>query len=286
MAGYKKVLALVNDSARSRETLTLAARVAREHAGELTALYSVEKARHAPYLDRSMTNTLVALERRCALAQEMVADTAEAIGMPIAFRYEEGDPATVAVRAARLHDLIVAGQWNPDDPGETRADFSYRLLMGSGRPVLFVPHAGDFAVCGKRVLISWNGTRESARAVRDALPVISRAEFVEAIQFAPNENEASEDGRLDGLQSYLAAHDIEVEITIQVPPHPSISERILSPTNVDASFAEMLLSHAADLGADLVVMGAYGHSRGFELVLGGMTRTFLSSMPIPFLMSH
>lgn len=286
MNGYRKVLALINDSARSRATLTLAAAVAREHGAALTALYSVEQARHAPYLDRSMTNTLIAFERRCALAQEMVADTADATAVTIAFRYEEGDPATVAVRAARLHDLVVAGQWNPEDPGEIRADLAYRLLMGSGRPVLFVPYAGDFATCGERVLISWNGTRESARAVRDALPVLTRAAFVEAIQFASANSGTADDGRLAGLQAYLGAHAVDIATTIQVPPHPSITERILSPTNVDASFAEMLLSHAADLAADLVVMGAYGHSRGFELVLGGMTRTFLASMPIPILMSH
>src|SRR3990170_1479082 len=135
MNSYKRVLALVNDSARSRETLAFAARVAREHAAELSALYCVDQSRHAPYLDRSMTNTLVAFERRTALAQELVADVAEASGFPIAFRADDRDPALVAIRAARVHDLIVVGQWNPDDPGATRDDLSYRLLMGCGRPV-------------------------------------------------------------------------------------------------------------------------------------------------------
>ena len=283
---YRKMLALVNDSARSRETLKLAAMVAREHSAGLTALYCVEQARHAPYLDRSMTNTLVAFERRCAIAEELVADVAEEAGIPISFHFDDGDPASVSVRAARLHDLVVAGQWDPDDSGATRADLSYRLIMGGGRPVLFVPHSGDFPTCGKRVIVSWNGTRESARAVRDALPVLARAAFVEAIRFTPNDDGADVDERLGGLTGYLAVHGVTAETTLQVPPHPSISERILSPTNVDASFAEMLLSHAADLNADLIVMGGYGHSRGFELVLGGMTRTFLASMPIPVLMSH
>ncbi len=286
MAAFKKVLALVNDSERSRDTLGLAARVAREHGGGLTALYCVEQSRHAPYLDRSMTNTLVAFERRSAIAEEMVADVAESAGIPIKFISDDGDPATIAVRAARLHDLVVAGQWNAEDTGSTPADLSYRLLMGAGRPVLFVPHSGEFESCGTRVLVSWNANRESARAVSDALPILARASFVEAIQFSNGGGGGEDDERLGGLSDYLAAHGISAATTRQVPPHPSISERILSPTNVDASFAEMLLSHAADLGADLVVMGGYGHSRGFELILGGMTRTFLASMPIPVLMSH
>ena len=286
MTGLRKVLTLVNDSARSRDTLGLAARLAREHGTSLTALYCVEQSRHAPYLDRSMTNTLVAFERRCANAEEMVADVAESAGIPIKFIYDDGDPATIAVRAARLHDLVVVGQWNAEDSGSTPSDLSYRLLMGAGRPLLFVPHSGDFATCGTRVVISWNANRESARAVGDAMPILARASFVEAIQFSSPDNGDQDDERLGGLSSYLAAHGISAETTRQVPPHPSISERILSPTNVDASFAEMLLSHAADLGADLVVMGGYGHSRGFEMILGGMTRTFLASMPIPVLMSH
>ncbi len=285
MAEYKKVLALVNDSERSRDTLGVAALVAREHGIALTALYCVEQSRHAPYLDRSMTNTLVAFERRSANAQEMVADVAEAAGIPIKFISDDGEPATIAVRAARLHDLVLVTQWSAEDSGSTPADLSYRLLMGAGRPVLFVPHSGDFQACGNRVLISWNANRESARAVSDALPILVRASFVEAIQFSSNGGGADDD-RLGGLSDHLAAHGISAKTTRQVPPHPSISERILSPTNVDASFAEMLLSHAADLSADLVVMGGYGHSRGFELILGGMTRTFLSSMPIPVLMSH
>jgi nucleotide-binding universal stress UspA family protein len=260
--------------------------MARDHGAGLTALYCVEQSRHAPYLDRSMTNALVAFEQRCAHAEEMVADVAESSGIPIKFIYDDGEPATMAVRAARLSDLVVVGQWNADDPGSTPADLSYRLLMGGGRPVLFAPHSGEFENCGTRVVISWNATRESARAVSDALPILTRAAFVEAIQFSSNGAANEDDERLGGLSAYLAAHGISAGTTRQVPPNPSISERILSPTNVDASFAEMLLSHAADLGADLVVMGGYGHSRGFELILGGMTRTFLASMPIPVLMSH
>ena len=286
MAAFKKVLALVNDSERSRATLGFAARIARAHDAGLSALYCVEQSRHAPYLDRSMTNTLVAFERRRANAEELVADVAESAGTTIKFIADDGDPAAIAVRAGRLHDLVVIGQWNAEDSGSTPADLSYRMLMGAGRPVLFVPHSGDFQECGTRVLVSWNANRESARAVSDALPILLRASFVEAIQFSSNSAGADDDERLGGLSAYLAAHGIKAETTRQVPPNPSISERILSPTNVDASFAEMLLSHAADLGADLVVMGGYGHSRGFELILGGMTRTFLASMPIPVLMSH
>ena len=85
---------------------------------------------------------------------------------------------------------------------------------------------------------------------------------------------------------HLRAHGVSATCAVKPVREMSFSERMLNPTVVDASIAELLLSHAADMDADLIVMGGYGHTRTFELVLGGVTRTLLGSMTIPVLMSH
>jgi len=79
---------------------------------------------------------------------------------------------------------------------------------------------------------------------------------------------------------------VSAKRTVKPLRQVSFRERMLTPTVVDASIAELVLSHAADMNADLIVMGGYGHTRAYELVLGGVTRTLLGSMTVPVLMSH
>src|SRR5690606_4452572 len=154
-------------------------------------------------------------------------------------------------------------------PGWFPADF----VMRCGRPVLLVPYAGRFEAVGRRVLVAWDAGREAARAVRDALPLLKRAEHVEVVSFNPDRPGARH-GPIPGadLAAYLARHDVKVHVSQQ---HGD-----------DIEVGEQILSRAADLHSDLIVMGAYGHSRLRELALGGATRTLLASMTVPVLMSH
>ena len=88
------------------------------------------------------------------------------------------------------------------------------------------------------------------------------------------------------MVTYLSAHGVSANCTVKPVREIPVTERMLTPTVVDASIAELLLSHAADMNAELIVMGGYGHTRVHELVLGGVTRTLLGSMTVPVLMSH
>jgi nucleotide-binding universal stress UspA family protein len=148
-----------------------------------------------------------------------------------------------------------------------------RVTLASGRPILVVPYAGHFATLGQRVLVGWDASREATRAVGDAMPLLAAAEQVTVLAIDPQAGPGGH-GELPGadISLHLARHGVKAVI-----------ERTVS---ADVPIGDVLLSRAADLGADLLVMGAYGHSRARELLLGGATRTVLGSMTLPVLMSH
>jgi nucleotide-binding universal stress UspA family protein len=158
----------------------------------------------------------------------------------------------------------------PIKAGDRRPE---QVALASGRPVLIVPYAGHFDNVGRRVLIAWNATREAARAVSDAMPLLTSAELVTVLTIDPREGPHGH-GELPGadIALHLARHGVKAQI-----------ERTVS---AGMPVGEVLLSRVADLGADLIVMGAYGHSRAREVLLGGATRSVLRSMTVPVLMSH
>jgi len=190
------------------------------------------------------------------------------------WREATGDPVATAALHARYADLVVLGQVDPeDDRTRVAPGFVDGFLLAAGRPVLLVPYAGAFERLGRRVLVAWNASREATRAVTDALPLLERAEKVTVLSIDP-EPSAGGHGEVPGadLALYLARHGVKAE-----------AQRTGS-DGVDVG--NTLLSRAADLSADLIVMGAWGRSRMRELVMGGATRTVLSDMTVPVLMSH
>ncbi|MCW5654382.1 universal stress protein [Hydrogenophaga sp.] len=172
-------------------------------------------------------------------------------------------------RRALYADLMILGQRDPKDPADAElpADFLPSLLIESGRPALILPSANSVDTVGQTVLVAWKETRESARAVTAALPWLRRARAVHLLGYG----DAVQDS-LDALKGFLQTHGI-VAMAHAGGPEPDEA-------------GNPLLSAAADLGADLLVMGCYGHSRAREWVLGGATRTVLGSMTLPVLMVH
>jgi nucleotide-binding universal stress UspA family protein len=171
--------------------------------------------------------------------------------------------------SARLHDLSIVLQ-----PERDRDTFDnvvpLEIMIHSGRPVLFIPHIHRGGFDTKHVGIAWDGSRLAARAVHDAAPFLARAPSITIISV--NEAQAPACASAADLATYLAQHSQAAKI-----------ERV----NADrADIHAIILSIAADLGIDLVVMGAYGHSRLQERILGGVTRGILQSMTVPTLMSH
>ncbi|MFL9934653.1 universal stress protein [Paraburkholderia sp. RL18-103-BIB-C] len=188
------------------------------------------------------------------------------------WRAPDGPSAETAILHARHADLLILGQEDAEDRSAYIArQFVEDVVMGSGRPAIVLPHAGPASPRMENVMIAWDGGRESARAATDALPLIRRASFVTimTVQRHPR------DGEPTGIDvaAWLARHGIEASFTT-------------APKASGVNTGAMLLNMLADRHIDLLVMGAYGHARAQERLLGGVTRTMLQSMTVPVLMSH
>ena len=189
------------------------------------------------------------------------------------WRVTEGFIDSELVIQARYTDLLVLGQTDPDAQTPTPSDLPEAVVLASGRPTLVVPHIGVRAPIGESVLLCWNASRESARAAADALPFLRMAKKVVILVVDPRtspDGHGAEPGADVAL--WLTRHGVKVTVQRDVA--------------ADSDVGGVILSRAADIGSDLIVMGVYGHSRVRAMVLGGVSRTLLSSMTIPVLISH
>jgi nucleotide-binding universal stress UspA family protein len=213
-------------------------------------------------------------EESAALALSLFQKAVGKNGVRNEWRDIPGDAIDIVTLHARHADLAVVGQVDidgSDAPGDRH--LPDQLALDAGIPVLVIPSVGRYPEIGKRVLIAWNGSREARRAVGDAMPFLSAANAVKVLAINPKDGENGH-GDIAGADIclHLARHDIK-----------ATCESIRAP---DLGVGSMLLSRAADDGADLLVMGAYGRSRLSELVLGGATRHILQHMTLPVLFSH
>ena len=289
MNEIQRLLCHVSDGPRAADVLRFALRVAQPWQAQVSAVHAVEPMPTGAYLspEASTIAAQLSLETERARQEQatrVVASVAQGAGVELPFEACQGDPLAALLARARSADLLVLGQRDPEHNDGMTAGMASSLVVGSSCPLLFHPFAGEFETCGTRVLVAWLPSRESARALRDALPFLRRAKVVELVQFAKQED-AHEQPLNDAL-AHLLRHGVKATGAVRQSREPSITERMLSPWTPDASVAEALLSHAADFGADLIVMGGYGHSRAWELALGGVTRTILQSMTVPVLMSN
>ena len=173
-------------------------------------------------------------------------------------------------RIARRFDMAVVGQARREQ-GASEELLIEGALFGSGRPVVVVPYTQQEGLRLDRILICWDGSRPAARAIADAIPLLSRAKTVDIVVVI---GERDKSGEITGrnMRRHLARHGIETEIK-----HITASGGVAQ---------NAILAHAAETGATFIVMGGYGHSRLREFILGGVTRGILKSMPVPVLMSH
>ena len=277
---YKTIMVHMDTSARANARLSLALKLGRRFGAHLDGLFAAfEPHPHEFYVmagtaDYYDTHRKLRREQRGAIERLFRAELARA-QVDGAWVTPEGDPVTAVMQRSRSADLVILGQTDRDDPESYIAEhFPETVLMGAGGPVLLMPYTGSFESVGERVLVGWNGSREASRAVHDAMPFIARAGHVTIVAasttFTPAESQAS----CTDLAAMLARHGAT---TVDITRFDSAATE---------STGDALLSYAADGGYDLLVMGAYGHARLQELVLGGATRSILATMTLPVLMSH
>jgi nucleotide-binding universal stress UspA family protein len=179
-----------------------------------------------------------------------------------------GTAAGFVTRIASTVDLVVLGQRDPDH--STGLDAPEEVIVDCGRPVLIVPSGRRVDTLGERVLIAWNNSREAMRAMHDALPLLAQSSEVLIVWVNPEHGD--DKGLADDVAAHLSRHGLNVR-----------PEVITSPI---AATADTLLARAADARVDLIVMGAYGHSRLREKLLGGVTHDVLRDSSLPVLMAH
>lgn len=211
--------------------------------------------------------------QRAAAAIAIFDTEARNAGISYRSRSAEDMPADAAASigaAARLYDLTIVLQ--PDAEQKTfDNNIPAEILLQSGGPVLIVPHIFRGAFKAKRIGICWDGSRLAARAVRDARPLLAQADALVAISFNETDRVPA-DASSDKLATHLARAGLPIR-HIDLPAARS-------------EIQPSILSVAADETLDLLVMGAYGHSRLQEGILGGVTREMLQTMTVPTLMSH
>ena len=276
----KTLLVHVNDKPQCKQQLNFAIRLALDFDARLVGIYLVPTHELTPSIAALLPNDVVA--RRLqetgvaqAQAETLFRQAAQVAGLTaIEWRAPSGDPVAAAVAHARCADLTVIGQPEADQPDfRFLEELAQTVALSAGRPTLFTPYAGLGRPPGQRVLVAWDGGREASRAVGDALPILARAKHVTVTAIHRDESDRiADEAATSRLADYLHSHGIDAKVD-----HSSIE---------DISVGEWLLSRSADLDIDLIVMGAYAHTRLRELVLGGVTRTMLRSMTVPVLMSH
>jgi nucleotide-binding universal stress UspA family protein len=282
----KDILVHVDNGSRSAARIGVALGLARQHGAHLIGLCVADIPNTEYFYGATLPFAGGGVEQ---VVQRMRADAvAVSAGIEAAFRdrirredvegewrFVEGKvPATVALHA-RYADLTVVGQPNPYDASDdTNRDATVVTpLMSSGRPVLVVPFAGEFTRIGQHVLVAWNASREAARAVNDALPLLEKAAKVTVLAVNPRQGIVGHgDVPATDIALHLARHGVKAEAAHTVAN--------------DIPDGDVLLSYAADLGADMIVAGGYGHSRAREMVFGGVTRTLIEEMTVPVFLSH
>ena len=272
----KSILVHIEASERGRLCLETALELAVQHDAHLTGLAvkapfyipSFAAAQVPPDIYTAMSEEQ---DQRIAKAKDMFEESVRAHSRQDRCQWvqADGDIASAITDLSRFSDLVILGQEDEDKDAETYQSVPDNVILSSARPVLVIPYIGTPANMGSSVLIAWDGSREAARAVFDARPLLEKAGSITVLSANPGKGE---DAPGADLARYLAEHGITA--TIQ----KTISDGV--------SVGDLLLNEISEGGYDLAVMGGYGHLRLREMILGGVTRHMLGHMTIPVLFAH
>lgn len=272
-----QLLVHVDDSPAAAVRLAYARKIAARHDAAVTATYAVIPALiEVPFAAEAGPQAMSALreidDERLRRARAACAGAGADGGVAVGWCELAGFPLVPAFAEQALYaDLLVLGQRQPQGgPAGIPFDFVESVLLDSGKPALVVPYAARELAAPESIAIAWKPTREAARAVAAALPLLQRAREVHVLTWG--ELAEKPEGGLD-LGGWLERRGVQPAWHRETGAEPE-------------AIGDRFLSRAFELGADLGVMGVYGHSRAREWVLGGASRTVLQAMTVPMLMAH
>ena len=279
--GYKTISVSLNDIAGNSKLLDITAGIARIFGAHVNGIYIIPAPQVYPNGGADIVpiimdyNQVYFRDHAKKVRSDFIARM-QADDLTYAFIQIESSFSNISndtIRASQVSDLVVCNAVDDNTTTGIESDFTESLIISTGRPLLVIPKQFNTTVNFDRIVVGWNGSHEAARAVFDALPVLKRASEVHFTVVDPQ--------KMDDRTAKWAGADISETVA----RHGVKASADTYPTNgEDPGIA--LLEHAKDLGAGLIVMGAYGHSRLREFILGGATRTILEEMDIPVLLSH
>lgn len=274
----KNLLVHINNSKQCPKRLDVAAALAARHSALVTGLYVVPRPYVSPFMDAGKLDLLImkagAAEERGERAANRFSQVMQAAGVGFESAPVDGYPAAALSANAHFVDLVIMGQHDPEDEQDhDPRDLPVEVAMLSGRPVLMVPYGSAPKEPGKKMLVAWDGSRAAVRAVYDAMPLLAQAEEALLLSVNPDSPVA---GRGDtpgaDMESALRRHGVKVKgVTIN---------------DSKATVSEVIRRSAEDMQADTIVMGAYGHSRVRELLLGGATSSLLANTKVNLFLAH
>jgi nucleotide-binding universal stress UspA family protein len=278
---FKRIAVDASHDENYKRRLTAATQLARQHDAEVVGVYTGLFERRNAYDEVVMPERYLAMRKEAMKkheeeAQAIFWDVLEAAGIHGKWRTPHGGAVEALSIHARFCDLLVMSQNGFDQPvGSLFPDLAESAILSAGRPVLMVPNRGNLnGPIGQRVLFCWDYGRRSARAFKDAAPVLKKSTHLFVLTVDPNPDLLKyRDLAPDDFSSYCALHN-----------YPKIQELRAQSANLDVG--NTILNAAADHSCDLAIMGAYSHSRVREWMLGGASRSLLEAMTVPILFSH
>ncbi len=206
-------------------------------------------------------------EAKLLFAKQLLKDAALADSDNISYQEVTGDAAHTLARHSCVSDLVVLARGKEGEHHENLNNLVTNVVLESGRPVLVVPPKSTIDTLGKSIFVAWNGSAESTRAIHDAMPLLQSAEVVNVVTFEENGSSTVID-----ITGHLDHYNVTFDVTNSSAKESEIMENMFRLTE--------------NFESDLVVMGAYGHSRFREYVLGGVSRSAISELDIPMFLSH
>jgi len=274
--GYASILALADGTATSDAVLDAAVQLGRKFGAQIEVIHlKPDPSSLVPVVGEGMSGALIEqmidsmtrmLETRGTQARAAYDRVVVPTGLGATWREVSGPGPENLATAGRFADLTVVTRPAGED-SVTQAALLDAAMFDTGRPVLIVP-SGPASAIGETVAVGWNGTAHSSRAVYSALPLLKKAKSVSIIAIGEDDKAAP----AAALAGYLARHEV--------------AAAVVRSDGGGAPIGRALLEQAAGVGADLLVMGGYGHSRLREMMLGGVTRFVLNNATIAVMMSH
>ncbi len=278
---YKTILVYFSNEVHAQRVLQMAASLATKHEAHLIGLYVKPAIQFYPAVAIDIPVEIVESHRdHHSEIAERIGRSFEAAtareGVSAEWRSADSlqaDRSSTVVEHARTADLLLMSQWDTEIDGPDDSSIQARIVMEVGRPVLLMPNSGDIKPFGGHIMVAWNGSAEASRATLAALPFLKSADQA-YVHWVNPPADVAHDVAVTGaaLATNLARHDVNVETSSSQTSSLSVGEELLSEANAR--------------GCDMIVMGAYGHSRMREFVFGGATRHIFGNMNLPIFMMH